>query len=385
MAIQERIDARITPEGLAELRDRIGKEFPLRGWNRETTRDAIWHWAEGVGDDNPLWVDEEYARKTRWGEIIAPPTFLATFSSFSGAQAGTGLPGVHALWAEDDWKFYQAVKVGDRISASFAVTKVIDKAGRWGQVRQTETTSYVNQRAEIVAEVNRLFFRAERKAAREKGKYQPRVKHYYSEEDLKAIEDDYDKEVRKGKNPRYWEDVQAGEEIQHVVKGPLTVVEMITWLMGWGSPLCKASRIAHLYMRKHPAAAIPDPETGVPDFPERAHWDEPFALACGIGGGYDIGIQRISWFAHLMTNWIGDDGFLKRLKVQLRQPNWLADTVWCKGKVTSKQVVDGEYLVDCELWGDNQRGERISLGWATASLPSKDKGSVVLPLPPKKL
>ena len=71
---------KITPESLAELKSRIGKPKPIRGWNREATKDAIWHFAEALGDDNPLWTDEEYASKSRYGRIIAPPTFLYTFS-----------------------------------------------------------------------------------------------------------------------------------------------------------------------------------------------------------------------------------------------------------------------------------------------------------------
>ncbi len=362
-------DEAITEEGLAELRSRIGKEYLLRGWNTEATKDAIWHFAEGIGDDNPLWVDEQYARKTKWKGIIASPTFLSTFSSFSGAQAATGLPGAHALWAEDDWTFCQPVRVGDRITASYKVADILEKEGRWGSLHQYEEITYQNQREEIVGNVRRLYIRAGRDTARVKGKCQPVAKYRYTEAELKAIEEDYDKEERRGAQIRWWEDVKVGDDIGQVVKGPLTVTEMIVWLMGWGSPLCKASRIAHLYMRKHPAVAISDPATGVPDFPERAHWDEPFAQACGIGGGYDIGIQRISWFAHLVTNWTGDDGFLKKLRVQLRRPHWLGDTLWIRGKISQKYYDGEDRLVECELWADNQRGERVALGWATAALP----------------
>ena len=60
--------ARITEEGINELRRRIGSYFSVVYGNREVTKDAVRHFVEGIGDPNPLWVDEEYARKTSWGE-----------------------------------------------------------------------------------------------------------------------------------------------------------------------------------------------------------------------------------------------------------------------------------------------------------------------------
>ena len=74
----ERRFARITEPGLEKLRRRIGVviERPPEPWCYEATRDNIRHYAHGIGDDNPLWCDPDYARATRYGTIIAPPSFL---------------------------------------------------------------------------------------------------------------------------------------------------------------------------------------------------------------------------------------------------------------------------------------------------------------------
>lgn len=366
-------DAAITPEALAALKARIGIEYPAKGWNQIACKDAIRHFAEGLGDDNPLWCDEDYAQKTRYA-IIAPPTFLYSCSSVGAIVAGLGLPGVFALYAEDDWEFFQPVLVGDEIRGVHKLVGVEEKPSRWGgrSVHQFLQTTYYNQRGEAVAQYVNRIIRAERTKAREHGKYEGIGKYRYTEEELARIEKDYDREERRGANPRYWEDVQIGDDTGQVVKGPLTVTDMVTWLMGWGSPFCKAHRIAHIYMRKHPGVAIVDPETGVRDFPEAAHWDEALARRSGVPTGYDIGFQRVSWFAHLMTNWMGDDGFLKKLRVQLREPNYLGDTTWIRGRVTRKYAEGGERLVECELWGENQRGRKHSVGWATVSLPARE-------------
>jgi acyl dehydratase len=356
-------------KALSDLRSRTGQEYPLRGWNQEASRDAFWHFAQGVGDDNPLWSDEEYARTTRWRGIIAPPTFLYTFSGYSGAVLATGLPGIPALWAEDDWHFQDVVHPGDRIQASFAVAEVLEREGGWGNIHQYEDTIYRRSGGGEVARVRRLWVRGERQRVKEKGKYQPRAKYRYTPEEIEDISHEYRKEERRGDAPRYWDAVSVGDSLGQVVKGPLTVTEMITWLAGSGAPFLRASAVAHAYRQKHPKAFITDPETGIPDFLMRWHWDEAFAQALGVGGGFDFGSQRISWFAHLLTNWMGDDGFLKRLRVQLRRPNYLADTLWIKGQVTQKYRLGDQLLVDCQLSGDNQRGETVSTAWATVALP----------------
>ncbi len=96
------------------------------------------------------------------------------------------------------------------------------------------------------------------------------------------------------------------------------------------------------------------------------------AEAVGVPGAYDYGPQRVSWMGTLMTNWMGDDAFLKRLRVECRRFNVYGDTQWCKGKVTRKYSHNGIPLVDVEIWAENQRGEVTAPGMATVMLPSRD-------------
>ena len=75
--MQEVEHGKITDEGLDRIRARIGKGFESRRpWRTEVTRDAIYHLALAIGDLSPLYVDEEYAKKTRWGTLLAPPIMI---------------------------------------------------------------------------------------------------------------------------------------------------------------------------------------------------------------------------------------------------------------------------------------------------------------------
>ena len=101
---------RITEEGLDALRRRIGVRIQdsLEPWCHEATRDNIRHYAHGIGDDNPLWCDPAYARTTRYGDVIAPPSFLFACSRIISGYVG-GLPGIHAMWAGADWRWHRVV------------------------------------------------------------------------------------------------------------------------------------------------------------------------------------------------------------------------------------------------------------------------------------
>ena len=88
---------KITQEGLDDLSKRIGVkiENTVEPWCYEATRDNIRHYAHGIGDDNPLWCDPEYAKKTKFGDVIALPSFLfSTSRIISGYVGGRGRTGL---------------------------------------------------------------------------------------------------------------------------------------------------------------------------------------------------------------------------------------------------------------------------------------------------
>ena len=90
------IDAtEITQEMIDELKKRMNIVWKPRRpyFNTSATRDTIAHYCDGIGDVNPLFTDPEYAKKFKFGRLVAPPTFL--YSVYWAAQ-GRGMPGVHA-------------------------------------------------------------------------------------------------------------------------------------------------------------------------------------------------------------------------------------------------------------------------------------------------
>jgi hypothetical protein len=93
----------------------------------------------------------------------------------------------------------------------------------------------------------------------------------------------------------------------------------------------------------------------------------------------DIGPMRPAQPSQLMTDWIGDDGWLSNLSLQVRRPIYAGDTTTWQGKVVNKYVEEGRHYVQCEIRGENQRGQISSKGSANVILPSKNEDWTGIP------
>ena len=161
-----------------------------------------------------------------------------------------------------------------------------------------------------------------------------------------------------------------GDAVPEVVKGPLTVTSIVAFVQGWGSLYVRAHGLAFDLFDRHPALGIPN-AWGVPEPPERVHWDDALARAVGVPAAYDYGPERVAWLGHLVTNWMGDAGALARLSVQVRRHNLIGDTTWCRGVVAGTALVDGRGEVTLDLTAVNQRDETIASGQAVVVLPRR--------------
>jgi ribosome recycling factor len=201
---------------------------------------------------------------------------------------------------------------------------------------------------------------------------------------IAEIDAQYASESPRGTTPRWWEDVDEGDEIGPLVKGPLTVTDMICWHVGMGMGLygVKPLRLGWKNRQRIPRFYQRD-ELGVPDVMQRVHWDPAYARRAGNPTTFDYGRMRETWLIHLCTDWMGDDAWLWRLDCEFRKFNWVGDTHWMRGRVVRKHLADGgRPAVDLDIWGENQRGEVTTPGHATVLLPSREHGAVQLPDPP---
>src|SRR6185437_3699752 len=366
---------KITDQALDDLRRRIGVKIgnTLEPWCHEATRDNIRHYAHGIGDDNPLWCDPAYAAGTRWGGLIALPSFLFATSRIVSGYVG-GLPGVHAMWAGADWTWHAPVHRNDEISTEAWLKDLIEHETRFAgrAVQQVYHVRFFNQHGTLVAEADSWCFRTDRDTAREEGTKYTEVKARpparYTEEELARIYHLYHQEEVRGSEPRYWGDVAEGEVLPVMAKGPMTVTGFIAYAQGWGGLYIRANKLAWKQVHAHPGLGIAN-RFGIPDCPERVHWEPEFALMVGAPGAYDYGPERCSWLTHQLTNWMGDDGFLRRATSKIRRHNPEGDMLFIKAAVTRKYQDGGRYLVEITQEARNQDDELSVLGSGIVQLP----------------
>jgi len=104
----------------------------------------------------------------------------------------------------------------------------------------------------------------------------------------------------------------------------------------------------------------------------RHHYDKEFAESKGFPGPFVDGQMFGAFLAQMITQWVGVDGVLKKLGLTYKIMAVPGDVLSCKGKVTGKYTEEGENLVNCEMWIENQRDETIvAPAQALLALPSK--------------
>jgi hypothetical protein len=197
-----------------------------------------------------------------------------------------------------------------------------------------------------------------------------KVEEYkYTNEELDFIEKVHDAESIRGATIRWWEDVRVGDELQPVVNGPLTLWDQILEIAGLGINVLDMRRTRRLT----PEATIRDPETGVWHKIIERHLLDKTARLLGDPQAIMIGTMMEHTLGRAITNWMGNDGFLKRTDFHNRVAIPMGDTIFGKGKVIKKYVTnDGEHVVDVACWLESIRGFISTMGVATMGLLSRE-------------
>jgi acyl dehydratase len=384
----------LTDEGVARLRQRVGVQYnkPTPPHNYEVTWDGTRRFAFGYGDDNPLWCTRDYGQSTRWGGLIAPPNFIYTMGEqdsppptpeIKALLKGDPLIGLGSYQAVMEFEWWRPLRLGDRLKQRSALigVQVNDNSKFSGRtVSEVQGYIYRNQNDELIAIQRGTWIRAERHASAERKKEYELPKPY-TDEQLAEIDAAYEAETIRGADTLYFEDVEVGQALPTIVRGPLRTSDLIVWHVGWGMQLTPpgAFKISYQTRRKVPGMYTPN-ALNVPDTVQRLHWELEWANKLGIPVTYDYGAMRETFLTNILTNWMGDDGWLWKLSCQHRKFVYTGDTYWIKGKVTDKKQVDGRNEIHLDVWVENQWGSIVSPGNAVVLLPTR-QAAVELPRP----
>ncbi len=305
------------------------------GWVEEVTRDAVRHFAWGIGDDNPLWLDPDYASQTRWAGVLAPPSFPYAVHESTVAPGHGGRP---RRYRSADWRWFDAIRLGVSLEprARLEDTETVGAAlFQHGVLELGGASGSPLARAHVVCE---------RPA---EGTARPDAPaRRYSADELSQIEEAILAETRRGGEPRWFEDTPEGSRLPPRTKGPLSIMDIVAWCAG--------------------ALGVPAPGAPVSE-----------------GGLLDEvapGPQLVSWFAHLVTDWAGDDAFLHRLAVAIDALPGLGSTTRLRGAVTHRFESGEACAVEAALEAVDLDDRTLATGRAVVLLPSRSRGPVSLPL-----
>jgi acyl dehydratase len=354
----------------AEYKKWEGKEIELTV-NSDASKDNILLYADAIADNNPLWVNESYAKKSRFGKIIAPPTYFykVNHGTQTAATAGGVIQVEHIsqMYSGADFEYFQPVYAGDTFTVKSKILpyRKVESKFRGAIIFATGEVSYFNQKKQLVA-ISRPAVamvpvtRASREAppirVHDPDKPELAERRAKRPETLNPDTLAFERK-RPGNKPRYWDDVQEGQEMEPLEKGILTATEITRW---------------SLYCANSPCRLISRPAGGPPVIGlARA---ETSQLSHGVADPEDFGPQRTGWLGQMVSDWASDEGTIKRFSCQIRGPDMMGDINVIKGKVVKKYVANGEHLVDLEIGVHNQGDVVTAPGKATVALPTKSKG-----------
>lgn len=369
-------EAVITDEMIARMQEKVGAQLRIDHSinNEEATRIAVLKFAGGIGDINTLWTDPERGTASAWGAPVAPPSFV--IGCYSGIQFGW--PGLGSFHCATQMELHKPIYWGDKIAATcfydgFSGPKPSSFAGR--MVTDHIRNHYMNQLGQTVAEIRWQVMNFERATAKDKRAERTiDVPHRWSPDELEAVDKQVLSEQPRGATPRYWDDVEVGQRLETLTKGPIGLTDEVAFIAGGGTPIPRLKAHAaslHDYAL-HPAWSFRDPVTGAAEPIYAVHYNKAAAGAMGVAFQYDVGFQRQCWQVQLMTHWCGDDGWVSALTSQYRGFVYLSDVVTLGGEVTGKRVTDdGEHVVEVRTNAVNQRGEDVMPGTAVVALPTR--------------
>lgn len=350
------------------------------------TEEVIRDYACNIGDNNPLYNSPAYAKKTRWGGMIAPAGGFVRYIAETGSFARDGaLEGFSYLYGGTVYDCYDVIRAGDTFTIHDEFMgveeKVLppEKAEKYRLLSITDRRDYINQAGKTVisATGNVLItcvYPGDLSQNSDSAVYGKVDKPRYTAEELDEIyryyEDYQNGKYTRGSTPRYWEDVQEGEAMPMMIKGPMEVIDMVSFACAIGSTMGSASTKWETIRTLHDTR---DPETNIWLTRDAFHYSDSYARAMGFPLALTYGALVESYLAEAVCDWMGDDGFIKKLSHQQRRACFHGDVIRIKGHVSRKYEENGEHLVELTFWAENQKGVKLNPSKAIVKLPVRDE------------
>jgi acyl dehydratase len=357
---------------IGEDGDDVPRGLNVAEWN------SIERMLNGVGDENPLYRDANYGAASSQYTMLAPPSFIfavrtpTSVATLHDRERG----GFLSLLTEAKIEWSDQIRLGDRLDGDLRIADM--RSGpTW---RDRPTAQVVSEATYTKGTAIQPFARATGVTTvypivRRQEKFVEREIYSYSDEEIAKLEEELQNEPQpRGSRPRNWNEVNEGDSLGTMIKGPLTLSDLMSWMVAEAKPI-KLGGLVHKDVMAQPGRAVKNPSTNWPYWDaEQEAEDIQSCQDAGFPGPYGRGAMRVALATHLITNWMGDDAFLRRIQVELPNPFIYGDVMRLSGQVSDKfqQQIGAETYnaVEISLNGVNQLGETVLTGSATVYLPN---------------
>jgi acyl dehydratase len=357
----------------------------------------IRRWVQAMDYANPLHWDENFARNSRFGGIVAPQSFAVAMDYGHGCHPSCvgKIPGSHLIFAGEEWWFYGTpIRPGDKLTQerTFAGYRVTDTGFAGPTMFADGDTVHRNQNGGLVAKERATSIRYLIEEANKRKVYdkESRTIKSWTKDELDAVAKErlaWIMSNREGHSPRFAE-VSVGDTLPRRVIGPHS---RVTFALE-----CRAHRqnIWGTWRWNAPEGAI-DPATedagfasdmtydfearkydprqgdGLYHGPSSGHINADKAEKVGMGGVYGYGSSMNAWHVDTIAYWAGHHGYVWHSKTQFRSPAFEGDLTYIDCEVIEKkeQSAYGVPVVTVQSKMTTQDGETILKGIAEVELP----------------
>ena len=383
---------------LSDVDHRVG--LPVGGgqlWDPCSSSD-IRRWVMAMDYPNPLHWDEEFAKKSKFGGLVAPQSIAVGLDYGHGcAPACVGyIPGSHLIFGGEEWWFYGTrVRVGDKLfqDRRFHDYKVADTKFAGPTMFSRGDTTHTNQHGNLVARERSTAIRYLAAEAEKRGMYENtagELKRWTATElaEVEKLRYDWLLSNRLGVSPHF-EEVNIGDTLPRRVIGPHSIASFTTeyraflfniWgTFGWVAP----PGVKDPWVNQDPgwvegfgfdeegARIDPRLRDGLYVGPSRGHIDSEKASEVGMARAYGYGATMGAWCTDYLSYWAGNDGMVRHSKASFRLPAFEGDVTYFEAEVIGKeeQSTWGAPLVQVKVTLTNQDGGVLVDCTAEVELP----------------
>jgi acyl dehydratase len=384
---------------LSDIEPRVGQRTGGGQITEPCTAMDIRRWVMGMDYPNPIHWNDDFARASKFGRLVAPQSMVKAldWGHGTGASIAGKLKDSHYLFGGEEWWFYgHRITPGDHLLQERRLHdyRVVQTKFAGPTVVQRGDTVHRTQHGALVAKLRSTGIRYLASEADKRQSYsspdQPKAPVWTREELQKVakIRRDWILSNRDGVSPRY-EEIKVGDQLPTRVIGPHTIATFATeWRAfassAWGSyKWVGVPGMADPWINQDPgfieglvidyeeAKIDPRHTDGLYIGPAAGHIDTEKGAEIGIPRAYGYGASMGAWPIDYLAYWAGHDGMVRHINMSFRAPCFEGDVSYFEGQVVAKHAESawGAPLVVVRVKIASQDGAVLVEGVAEVEVP----------------